>query len=568
MKYAIYGINRVARDFLYIFDWLDVVCFLEEKPQNKTFCGREVYDIDTKLGIGEIYDQIIVCEKNKTKKLKKLEEIGLKYGQDYILERDFFESLDNGIIYNEDNKPVVVWGIGQNVKHFIDWNDRWEIEFYIDNYQKERNFKGKPVYRLDEVADLQNYFVVIAIANSAEMEKELTNRGMIKGKDYCKSDELRRLPSWALEKTIFDEAYYDIDCRTMFHHIELLVRGEVQCCCHPFMNCTLGNVNEEDIDDIWHSNMHKIMCLSVENKTYSFCKKDMCPMFYGKKCYDVGENKGQEYQKMPEYPDTAILAFDASCNLKCISCRSKMQVAQGEELQEIRHYSEMFQKKILPHLDFMILAGAGEVFFSQTYKEIYHNANTKKIKWIRLLTNGIYFNEKNWKDFTSNKTGKIFMTVSIDAATKETYEKLRGNGKFEILQKNMQFAAQLRKEGKLSYLRFNFVVQKENYLEMERFVEWGLELCVDEVFFTKIVNWGTYSKEEFREISMMEEDGITPKKELAEILKKPIMHNSIVDLGTIQYEHCEAPRQIENYYKWELERKVSDLFSEGSSEEI
>ena len=101
----------------------------------------------------------------------------------------------------------------------------------------------------------------------------------------------------------------------------------------------------------------------------------------------------------------------------------------------------------------------------------------------------------------------------------------------------MKFASELRRKGDLSYFRMNFVVQKENYKEMVDFVQWGIELGVDEIFFTKILNWGTYTPEEFEEISMMEKDGITPKPELKEILQHPVMKSDIVDLGTIQFGH-------------------------------
>ena len=96
---------------------------------------------------------------------------------------------------------------------------------------------------------------------------------------------------------------------------------------------------------------------------------------------------------------------------------------------------------------------------------------------------------------------------------------------------------------------------------MPLFVQWGKELEVDEVFFTKILNYGTYGQDEFAEISMMESDEMTPKKELIEILNLPIMKDKIVDLGTIRYSHKPIGLDyIENYYKWELERKVPDLF--------
>ena len=154
------------------------------------------------------------------------------------------------------------------------------------------------------------------------------------------------------------------------------------------------------------------------------------------------------------------------------------------------------------------------------------------------------------------------LTVSIDAATRETYEKVRRGGNFDVLRKNMEFASKLRKDGNLSYFRINFVVQSENYKEMIDFVEGGVELGVDEVFFSKVLNWGTYTSEEFKEISMMEEDGNTPKKELQRILYDPRMKNPIVDLGTIQYSHEMVNYAVDNYYMWELKRKVKTLFEE------
>jgi len=153
------------------------------------------------------------------------------------------------------------------------------------------------------------------------------------------------------------------------------------------------------------------------------------------------------------------------------------------------------------------------------------------------------------------------LTASIDAATKDTYEYIRRGGKFETIKKNMEFAGKLRKTGELSYFRMNFVVQKENYKEMPLFVEWGKEIGADEVFFTKILNWGTYTDEEFKEISMMEADGVTPKKELKEIMKLKIMNEPIVDMGTIQFaREMVKEKEIYNYYVWELERKVDNLF--------
>lgn len=202
-----------------------------------------------------------------------------------------------------------------------------------------------------------------------------------------------------------------------------------------------------------------------------------------------------------------------------------------------------------------------EVFVSEAYKRIYQSTNMNHIDYIRILSNGTLFNEKNWKEFKKNKNGKILLTASVDAATKETYEAIRRNGNFDTLKANMAFAGELRRKGELAYLRMNFVVQKRNYKEMIDFVKWGLEIGADEVFFTKILNWGTFSADDFKEISMMEADGITAKPELKKIIEDPIMKNKIVDLGTIQYAHTTSDDvDVENYYIWEMERKVEGLF--------
>ena len=154
------------------------------------------------------------------------------------------------------------------------------------------------------------------------------------------------------------------------------------------------------------------------------------------------------------------------------------------------------------------------------------------------------------------------LTASVDAASKETYEQIRINGNFDKLKENMEFAGQLRRKGELAYFRMNFVVQKRNYKEIPDFVKWGIQIGADEVFFTKILNWGIYTESEFKEISMFEEDGITPKKELQEILDSPLMQEKIVDLGTIKYQHDTTDDiNIHNYYMWELERKVPGLFT-------
>lgn len=568
MKYIIYGINRVAKDFLYIFDDLDILYVTDDEAvvdcASDDFVGYGIKKLEEALA-DRTHDGIIICDFRSTDKEckeRKLQEGGLVRGKDYFYEEDFFWKLDGFRI--PSNRKLAVWGTGEIAERLSKWNKDYKIQQYIDNYKRSDFFDDVPVTSPEQIKDWSEYFVVIAVGKNAEIKRQLCTLGMVPGEDFIDYQSIMGLPSRMLRQTIFDRACYDLDCRTMLNHLEILRGGDTRCCCTTFVSQNLDNVLEKNVHELWHSNLHKIMCLSTENKTYSFCDKNMCPLFLsGKKQKEWRSEKAdvQSYRQMSSYPEVLALGHDHSCNLSCRTCRKEVCFAQGEELEQINQITEKIKAEYLQRCRFLILAGDGEVFASSMYRSLYESEQCNP-EYIRLLSNGTLFTPKNWERFRKGKTGRIMLTVSVDAATKQTYERIRRNGSFDALRENMEFASRLREKKILSYFRLNFVVQRENYREMVPFVQWGERLGVDEIFFTKILNWGTYTAEEFLEISMMEPDGITPKQELKEVLSHPVMNSRIVDLGTIQYSHkVDQIDIVENYYMWELEKRGGPLFT-------
>lgn len=560
MKYAIYGINRISKDFMYIFDDIKFVCFFTEN-EKASWTKIPVYHINDLKSVRYLFDKIIICDFDKEQKKKRLEAEELKYKEDFLYEEDFFSLLDKYQL-NPLGKKMIAWGAGRRAEKLATFYGLDEIEFFVDSKEQGIYWKNseKRILLPDKVEQWDSYFVVVTVAKSDLIINFLEEKGLKHYQDYCTLGELLTQPSWMLAKTIFDRHSYHVECQTIFNHVELNQIGELQCCCVPFVIGRIGNIEEDSIENIWSGIVHKIMCLAINNRTYSFCNSEMCPIFIGRESNATYDLESQ-YIAMEKFPRNLLVNFEDSCNLRCESCRDKVKIAQGKEHEKNMRYADILINKVLSHVEFITMAGTGEVFVGKGYEKMYMSDTMNNIKWIRLLTNGTLFNKQNWEKFSRNKKAKFFLTVSIDAATKETYEKLRRNGNFDRLSENMKFAAELRKIGKLAYFRLNFVVQKKNYQEMPLFVQWGKDLGVDEVFFTKILNYGTYSQDEFFEISMMESDGMTPKKELMEILDLPIMKDKIVDLGTIRYSHEPIGLDyIENYYKWELERKVPALF--------
>jgi len=89
------------------------------------------------------------------------------------------------------------------------------------------------------------------------------------------------------------------------------------------------------------------------------------------------------------------------------------------------------------------------------------------------------------------------VSISIDAAAKGTYEKIRRGAHWEVLCDNMRYISSLKSSGEINKIQLNFVVQKENYNEMRDFVILGKEWKADKIIFTPLRNWGTYSNESF-----------------------------------------------------------------------
>ncbi len=531
--------------------------FVEIEIKCAEFLGYPVYDLAYALNDQDGYDQIILCDFDKKKYKNILTSKGLQYGTDFIYEEDFFETLDE--VHIPKNRKIAVWGTGLTAKKLANYNIEWNTDCYIDTYKRNEQFNGIKVVTPDSITDWKTYFIIIAVEKDQEIRDVMINKGLMEKKDFISYQYAMGMPSDLLRRTIFDKSYYDLECRTMLNHLEILYRGNTRCCCTTFVEQNLDNIMDKGVNELWHSNLHKILCLSTENHTYSFCDKTMCPLFVAKKNENL-RNFESAYKQMSDFPETLALGYDATCNLNCITCRSSIFVANAKERAELSVISDRVIKDYLTHCKFLILAGDGEVFLSSAYKEIYLNKKCNP-RYIRLLSNGLLFNQTNWEKFIDNKTGYIMLTVSIDAATKETYEKIRRSGNFDILKQNMQFASKLRKAGQLKYFRMNFVVQKENYKEMPMFVKWGEELGVDEIFFSKLLNWGTYSDEEFVQISMMEQDGVTPKYELQQIMQLPDMKSDIVDMGTIQFGHkIDEIHVVENYYMWELEKRGGKIF--------
>jgi hypothetical protein len=86
------------------------------------------------------------------------------------------------------------------------------------------------------------------------------------------------------------------------------------------------------------------------------------------------------------------------------------------------------------------------------------------------------------------------------------------------------------------------LVQENNFREMPDFVAIGKRFGFDVVYFSHLVNWGTFSDEQFAQqaVRLAPHSGYA---EFVELLQDPLFEEQIVDLGNL----TEARQSAEQF---------------------
>ena len=126
---------------------------------------------------------------------------------------------------------------------------------------------------------------------------------------------------------------------------------------------------------------------------------------------------------------------------------------------------------------------------------------------IDLQTNGVMFTPKMWRNLHKIHKNIRVVMISFDAALPSTYNITRRDGDWDLLVENVKFLGIKRSEGFMEHLRLDFVVQDINYKEMPQFVTLGKSFGgVDNVSFSMVTNWGTWSDEIFDQRAIWRRD--------------------------------------------------------------
>lgn len=302
-------------------------------------------------------------------------------------------------------------------------------------------------------------------------------------------------------------------CYSPFKRIEILPNGDIYTCCsaHLKHGFKIGNLYLDTMDEIWNSNNAKKLRYSVSEGDFEYCNH-MCRWLHMEN--DLKDNrispvrirsvvnmhfKNYESCIMSEGPKEIALSCDETCNLFCPSCRTNRKALSKEKSNDL--YQALI-KKVRPMLiscKNLSALGSGDLFASSAISKFFKSLNKEEFPHLELtiITNAQLLTKKVWEEFSNLHDFPIDLVISVDAATKETYEKIRRGASWDVFENNMYNIREWKDLGMFRSLQMNFLVQADNYKEMTEFIEICRLWHADRVEFQRLANWGTFTEEEY-----------------------------------------------------------------------
>src|SRR6266566_2352995 len=338
---------------------------------------------------------------------------------------------------------------------------------------------------------------------------------------------------------VLDYDLKDKFCLAPFKILSTGWKGSAHACaCPAWVPFPIENVlTAESADAVWNSDAAVEIRRSILDGDFSYCSRTLCSFITAQKLPRKDEIEDpilrgyidHHTTTLPESASLVELNYDTTCNLACPSCRTEILVAKADEQDA---YSRAKDRVILPLLKragSSYISGGGEAFASKHCRSILAGLNQREYPGLRLhlITNGQLLTPQTWNAFPDLAEVVGILSVSIDAARAESYEKLRRPGKWSTLMSNLEFIAGMRRSGQIRKFWINFVVQKENFREMLDFVELGARLGVDKIWFQRVTNYGAYDEATFADVDVTSPEH-PEHAELLAILRNPLLGGPLI----------------------------------------
>jgi len=293
------------------------------------------------------------------------------------------------------------------------------------------------------------------------------------------------------------------------------------------MRPTEENIPNNILEKVFKSNPEQILQETLFKK-------------YGNRFLEYRKNYKQtiadyEHKYNFDYPLTVVLELVNRCDLECVMCYQGLRNDAEKFTVNEEILDKIFDDFKKNKLSALMLSASEPLLFKQIDK-VLEKAKKAEIMDFFLFTNGTLLNEKNSEMILNSSITRLF--ISLDAATEETYNKVRipvskkrleEKNRLQKIENNVKKFIQLRnsKKQSLPLTRVSFVALEENKHEIEMFkTKW--QNIVDSVDIQRETSIEVYDK-----LKMLEKDKYKTDKEAKYNCVKPWGDMAIYSDGTV-----------------------------------
>jgi MoaA/NifB/PqqE/SkfB family radical SAM enzyme len=233
-------------------------------------------------------------------------------------------------------------------------------------------------------------------------------------------------------------------------------------------------------------------------------------------------------------PRSIQIECTTRCNLKCTFCELSYWTEKPTDLKFDR-LQQMVSR--LPKLRRVDLTGIGEALMNREFLNIVEFLKSRGTH-ITLNDNFTLMTEKTARRIVELGVDQIFL--SLDGATKDTYEHIRVGANFDKVIDNVRGLLDMKRRlGKrLPEVKINSVICLTNYHEMPAIVELAHEIGIGMVVFVNVVTFENTADLDTRNVRRNLEaklqEALARARELGVLIKTELFH-------TMPVQECDFP---------------------------
>jgi radical SAM protein with 4Fe4S-binding SPASM domain len=215
----------------------------------------------------------------------------------------------------------------------------------------------------------------------------------------------------------------------------------------------------------------------------------------------TGSNSNEKYicqnleieslSEIKEFPLYIQIETLAKCNSRCIMCPRSRNAPVRQTLEMTDTIFEKIVGELKNHTDFVRRVtpqGYGEPVLDKKLPSRIKRLKAIGIREVFISTNASLMNEERSRAFLESGLDQI--DFSVDAVTKETYERIRKGINYDVVVHNIQNFIKIRNKIKAkTKIRFRYVIQSENEHEYDDFCSfWKKHIDKDDIISGKKIH--------------------------------------------------------------------------------